>query len=549
MMESPDNTGISTPWWAQHWVLSTLTLVSVVGLAGVTPLFDVDEGAFTEATREMLASGNWISTYLNGEPRHDKPILIYWLQAISASAFGLTEWALRLPSMMASCVWTFLVWRFTRTQFHTEEPNRVAALTVWVLVAGWLTPIIFKAAIADALLNTLLVWALFSGYRWLQMPSNLRLFWFSLALGLAFLTKGPIALVIPGGTLLITMALSRQLPLLLAGLLNPLGWSTFLLVVLPWHVASYLDQGTAFFEGFYLGHNLGRFSETMESHGGSPVYYIFLLPIIVLPWVAWLPKLFVSMLTRLRPIRAVDDDHRLRVYLQVWFLVTFVLFSFSGTQLPHYLLYGLTPLFILLAERVATDKAPIRWRVLPGMVGAIIFALFPVVIPYLEVKDGYLSATLLLGFGVFQQWQPWVIATLCIVTLAIWSLLRFAAGVTALLIAAFSLMAAVNFVALPIVAAAQQEPAKQVGLRVAQLPADASVISRHIRMPSVSVYAQRVIPDREPQAGDYVVTRINKILKIEEHTPQLIFTSLFQQGGVALLRAEHTDDTHLQLKP
>ena len=35
------------------------------------PLVDVDEGAFAEATREMIASGNYVSIYLNGEPRTD----------------------------------------------------------------------------------------------------------------------------------------------------------------------------------------------------------------------------------------------------------------------------------------------------------------------------------------------------------------------------------------------------------------------------------------------------------------------------------------------
>ena len=52
-----------------------------VGLGSV-PLFDLDEGAFTEATREMLLRGDYISTFLNGEPRYDKPVLIYWLQAV-----------------------------------------------------------------------------------------------------------------------------------------------------------------------------------------------------------------------------------------------------------------------------------------------------------------------------------------------------------------------------------------------------------------------------------------------------------------------------------
>ncbi len=92
-------------------LLTALLVVAVafaffVGL-GAVPLFDLDEGAFTEATREMLQRGDYISTFLNGQPRYDKPVLIYWLQAVSVLAFGETEFAFRLrsapPSGSRSC--------------------------------------------------------------------------------------------------------------------------------------------------------------------------------------------------------------------------------------------------------------------------------------------------------------------------------------------------------------------------------------------------------------------------------------------------------------
>src|SRR5204863_213682 len=57
-------------------------------LLGGAPLFDVDEGAFSQATLEMFQRGDFLSTYLNGEPRYDKPILVYWLQAASVAHLG-----------------------------------------------------------------------------------------------------------------------------------------------------------------------------------------------------------------------------------------------------------------------------------------------------------------------------------------------------------------------------------------------------------------------------------------------------------------------------
>src|SRR4029079_18074679 len=71
---------------------------------GDAPLFDVDEGAFSEATLEMFPRGEFLLTYLHGEPRYDKPILIYWLQAASVSLLGVSELAFRLPSALWSAV-------------------------------------------------------------------------------------------------------------------------------------------------------------------------------------------------------------------------------------------------------------------------------------------------------------------------------------------------------------------------------------------------------------------------------------------------------------
>ena len=60
------------PWW-----FFALIMWSFFMNLGGWPLFDVDEGAFSGATTEMLANGNYISTFIYGAPRFDKPILIY----------------------------------------------------------------------------------------------------------------------------------------------------------------------------------------------------------------------------------------------------------------------------------------------------------------------------------------------------------------------------------------------------------------------------------------------------------------------------------------
>src|SRR3954447_10359888 len=81
---------------------------------GRAPLFDVDEGAFSQATMEMFQRGDFLSTYLNGIPRYDKPILVYWLQAACVLVLGPTEWAFRLPSAICGALWCGLIFGFAR---------------------------------------------------------------------------------------------------------------------------------------------------------------------------------------------------------------------------------------------------------------------------------------------------------------------------------------------------------------------------------------------------------------------------------------------------
>ena len=124
------------------------------------PLFDVDEGAFSEATREMFVRGDFISTYLNGVPRYDKPILIYWLQALSIGLFGINEFAFRLPSILAATGWVWISFLFVRRVKGTETGLIAAILVATALSVS----IIAKAATADALLNFLIAASMYTVY-------------------------------------------------------------------------------------------------------------------------------------------------------------------------------------------------------------------------------------------------------------------------------------------------------------------------------------------------------------------------------------------------
>ena len=57
--------------------MCALTLFAGLGRAA---LWEPDEARYAEATRQMLARGDFLTPWYNGEPRFEKPILFYWMQ-------------------------------------------------------------------------------------------------------------------------------------------------------------------------------------------------------------------------------------------------------------------------------------------------------------------------------------------------------------------------------------------------------------------------------------------------------------------------------------
>ncbi|WP_317933406.1 ArnT family glycosyltransferase [Halioxenophilus sp. WMMB6] len=528
-------------WLLAPSTLVVVALISLVGLAFWSPLFDLDEGAFSEATREMLASGNWVSTYLNGVPRYDKPILIYWFQAVSATLFGINSFAFRLPSLLAAGLWLLVIYRFVKEFFNT----RAAALTVWIMVTTTLVSVMAKAATADALLNLLLTTTFFQIYRFwsqtcaAQEGGQALNSWPALAIigglmGLGFLTKGPVAVVLPLATALAAMTWRRDIKIWLLACLHPASWLTFLVVIIPWHIAVYLDQGWDFFRGFYLGHNLERFSSTMESHGGNPAYYLLLLPFLLLPYT----RQAVKLLPQLRTLswRAPEP---ITLYFGFWFLITFTIFSFSQTQLPHYLLYGLVPVFIAMAVQWSKSAESVnRWDLVIAFISAVLICALPLALkPLADKAEGYDSATAALGWAAFAS-HYWLVA-LALLLAAVIVLSRNAHSSARLLILAGLVVAASNFVLMPTIVAGQQQPVYELASIARTLAPEQRLVAYKVNMPSFSVYSRRVVPRDDPQPGDTIFLRIDKLAGLQQAFPQAQLQLIAQSGGIALYRWEY----------
>jgi 4-amino-4-deoxy-L-arabinose transferase-like glycosyltransferase len=487
---------------------------------GLPPLFDADEGAFSEATREMLAGGDWLSTTLNGAPRFDKPILIYWLQALGVEAFGLNEFALRLPSALAALAWIAAIGRFASRRLDAEG----GALAAWIAATCIGVAVIAHAATADALLNALLAAAMLDAWRFVEDGDRAALRRMYVWIGLGVLTKGPIAALIPVAVTFLHALVSRRWRDWGRAAFDPAGWALLVAIAAPWYAYALHAHGQAFVEGFFVKHNLQRFGGTLEGHSGSLLYYVAAVPLLLLPWTGLLAPV-------LRSARA-DWGTGLNRYLGLWFAFVFVFFSLSGTKLPHYVLYGLTPLFILMAlhrEQLGAGR-------LARLAAALLLALMPA-LPWLAQRwaDGATGARTAYYAALAARsleaapWSYYAITgcagAIGLVLLAAprreaWRRLALSAGLLSL---------SLQFAVAPWLGEMLCGPVKRAALFVRSRPEN--VVQWNIDVPSFSVYRGKITQARPPQVGELAITRADRL------PADAGAEVLFAEAGIRIVRA------------
>jgi 4-amino-4-deoxy-L-arabinose transferase-like glycosyltransferase len=339
---------------AHYVLLSVAYLVMTLPNLGAHSFWDMDEGVNAEAGREMLESGNWITPYYNYEIRTAKPALLYWLQALSFMAFGVDEWAARLPSVVCGLFTILVTYEFGRRMFSAST-GLIAAIVLASCIEFCL---ISHAATPDPPL-ILFVTLIFYCY-WAGSEGNRR-WWFVPAgvfAGFAVLSKGPVGLGMPGIVIFLHLLWTRRLGKLWDSRLIS-GALAFLAVAAPWYVMVALDTKGKWLESFVLKENIDRFHNPADGHRGPIYYHLASLIVLTTPWTVFLLATFWYAVTATRRIdadQAIADASNKYKFLVTWFFTYLVFFSIAATKLPNYIL----PLYPALA--ILIGRLLDRWR-------------------------------------------------------------------------------------------------------------------------------------------------------------------------------------------
>ncbi len=187
--------------------IGLLVLVCLASGIGLSPILNGDEARFAQASREMFLNRDWVVPTFGGQPRFDKPILIYWATAASFRVFDVSPWAARLPSVVAAALCAALLAWSARRRWGPGS-----GLAAGLFLAA--SPIFFfegRTCTADALNLLWTIAAMLALERLLVGRAGrwtAAAFW--AATGLAVLAKGPVAPLFIASTLCGLWAFERH---------------------------------------------------------------------------------------------------------------------------------------------------------------------------------------------------------------------------------------------------------------------------------------------------------------------------------------------------
>ncbi len=378
---------------------------------GAVPLWDPDESRFARTSVEMLRSGNLVVPTFEGEPRLVKPPLLHWIQSFVFSMTGAKEWAARLHAAAATLGSILLIGWLVRRRFGPEGG-------VWAAVVFATMPIVLvlgRVGTLDALLAVHVFAAIALDMVDDETGGSYRSFCMGGILGLAFLVKGPIGVLLPLLVMLAgrTAAGKNVLPSVQAVLQAAAAWAV---VVLPWGLvfvrrvgleATWQTIRREVLERYFAG----------TTHPEPPWFYLVVGAVAFLPWLA--PLLIgIGRAWRLRR----DPVATTAVYAMAGLIAGFVFFSLSRSKVAAYVA-PLAPLAAILVtwELGREIEAPHRHTWGPALLSAT-EAACAVLLGFLGLSrlEGesavvalagaaiFAVGALVSGFGVVKRRPRWV---------------------------------------------------------------------------------------------------------------------------------------------
>lgn len=310
---------------------------------GYYAIANINEGLYAEIPREMIVNNNFIIPTLNFVPYLEKPPLLYWLIAGVYKLIGISEFSARLIPALSAASISLMSYYFSKRVLN-ERAGLVAGI---ILASNVLFFLMGRIILFDMLLTALFTAAMYGFYLWYSSDQKIYLHAAYVFLALAVLTKGFQVLFFAPAITFIFMSINRTPLKKQLKLFDPIGLFLFFVIATPWHILASC-QNSEFAWQYFINEHVFRFLDKRipnDYHHGPFYFYVPRILVYLLPWTFFTPLLLKK-----------SSNKILSVFCWTWFLVVLIFFSISKAKGDYYMIMGMPPIIILLAEQISSTK-------------------------------------------------------------------------------------------------------------------------------------------------------------------------------------------------
>jgi 4-amino-4-deoxy-L-arabinose transferase-like glycosyltransferase len=326
-------------------------------------LWDANEAFYAETPRVMIETGDYVSPSFNAQPRFNKPPLTYWIIAASYQVFGVSEWSERLPIVLAAMGLIAAAFVIGRVVWETQAG-------LWAAIVMATLPRFLmhsRRTSIDVFLSLFMGLTLMFFVLGETRPARRRLWlWLMYAcVGLGFMTKGPVAVVLPGAAFFIYLLVERRLRDI-SKMMIPAGIAIFLAVVVPWYLLVYQKHGWDYIVSFILNENISRYTD----EGWGPRRHFFYLQTLIgdlFPWSILLIAALVFVIFRKKFGERIfgETGFPYARLMAIWTVIIVLFYSLSRNQQDQYMMPTYLAAAVLVGAVIwafiKNDAPMVRW--------------------------------------------------------------------------------------------------------------------------------------------------------------------------------------------
>lgn len=385
-----------------RWYLFLIALTVILSsFALCGELMEPDGALYAAIAKTIVLRNDWINLYVHGADWLDKPHLTFWLAAASYKVFGISAFAYKLPSFLTGLLGAGYLYLFCRDIYD----RKTALISVLIFLTALHMSISTFDVRAETYLSTFIMAAIYH-YDKARKHTFLHIIAGSFFAACAVMVKGIFVLIPVLAGFVIYWMLSKQYK----ELFKPKWWIAVILIfifILPELYALYAQfdlhpekivfgqTGVSGLKFFFWDSQFGRFFNTGPIKGkGDLSFFLHTTIWAFLPWSILCYTAVIRLFKRKNRIEIPAEDIIIRASAGI----TFLLFSLSKFQLPHYIIILFPQLSIITALYLKNlfGKSLKTFFVVQSVLFLVVSALLITIAVVFQVKDLYMCMTIIL---------------------------------------------------------------------------------------------------------------------------------------------------------